>query len=271
MIRTLPDSADPTNAAGSFELEVRDRIADMAADRNLQELSRGWVEAALRRKYPYNFFWLGRPVIQFPQDLAAVQELVWRVKPDLIVETGIAHGGSLVFSASLLAMLDYCEALEQGRPLNPSETRRRVLGIDIDIRARNREAVEAHPLSHHIEMMQGSSIDAHVIEKVRTYAKAFRRIFVCLDSNHTRAHVLTELRAYAPLVSPGSYCVVFDTIVEDMPESMFLDRPWSPKNSPGSAVRDFLAETDRFVVDADVHDKLLLTCNPRGYLKCVKD
>jgi cephalosporin hydroxylase len=267
----LSGGAQPMNVLQSFELEVQNRIADIAKDRNLQELSRRWVEAALRCKYPYNFFWLGRPVIQLPQDLAALQELVWRVKPDLIIETGIAHGGSLVFSASLLALIDYCEAVEQGRPLDPKQTRRRVLGVDIDIRARNREAIEAHPLSHRIDMIQGSSIAEDVIEKVQTYAKNFERIFVCLDSNHTYAHVLAELNAYAPLTSKNSYCVVFDTIVEDLPESFFTDRPWSPKNSPGPAVRDFLSQTDRFVVDSDVDNKLLLTCNPRGFLKCVKD
>ena len=268
---TLRDGSPTMSALQSFELEVRDRIADIAKDRNLQDLSRRWIEAALRCKYPYNFFWLGRPVIQFPQDLAAVQELVWRAKPDLIIETGIAHGGSLVFSASLLALIDYCEAVEQGRSLDPKQARRRVLGVDIDIRARNREAIEAHPLSHRIDMIQGSSVADDVIEKVQVYAKNFQRIFVCLDSNHTYAHVLAELQAYAPLTSKGSYCVVFDTIVEDMPESLFADRPWNPRNSPGPAVRDFLSSTDRFVVDTDVHNKLLLTCNPRGYLKCVKD
>jgi cephalosporin hydroxylase len=259
------------NARESFELEVQGRIADLAKDQNLQSLSRSWVEGALRSKYPYNFSWLGRPVIQLPQDLVALQELIWRTKPDLILETGIAHGGSLILSASLLTLIDCCEAIEQGRAFDPRQTRRRVLGVDIDIRAHNREAIEAHPLSHRIDMMQGSSIAPETIEKVRAYARNFKRIMVCLDSNHTYAHVLAELTAYAPLTSKGSYCVVHDTFVEDMPESMFLDRPWGPQNSPGQAVRDFLAGTDRFAIDADVHNKLLITCAPRGFLKCVKE
>lgn len=259
------------NALKLFELEVQGRIADLAKDQDLQRLSRSWVEEALRCKYPYNFSWLGRPVIQLPPDLVALQELIWSTKPDLILETGIAHGGSLIFSASLLTLIDCCEAIEQGRTLDPTQTRRRVLGVDIDIRVHNREAIQAHPLSDRIDMIQGSSIAEDVIEKVRAYARNFKRVLVCLDSNHTYGHVLAELLAYAPLTSKDSYCIVFDTVVEDMPESLFSDRPWGPQNSPGQAVRDFLRGTDRFVIDADVHNKLLITCAPRGFLKCVKE
>jgi cephalosporin hydroxylase len=259
------------NTLTLFELQVQDRIADLAKDQNLQELSRRWLEQALRCKYPYNFSWLGRPMIQLPQDVVALQELIWTVKPDLILETGIARGGSLIFSASMLTLIDCCEAVEQGRSFHPRQARRRVLGVDIDIRAHNREAIESHPLSHRIDMIEGSSIAEDVIAKVRAYAKNFERILVCLDSNHTYAHVLAELTAYAPLTSKDSYCVVFDTVVEDMPESMFSDRPWGPENSPGQAVREFLKGTDRFVIDADMHNKLLITCVPRGFLKCVKE
>jgi cephalosporin hydroxylase len=189
----------------------------------------------MNAKYSYNFTSLGRPVIQYPQDMVAVQELIWKIKPDLIIETGIAHGGSLIMSASMLALLDMCEAIESGTVLDPKKSKRKVLGLDIDIRQHNREAIEAHPMSSRIQMIQGSSIAAEVIEQVKSVAKNYKRVLVCLDSNHTHNHVLAELEAYAPLTSVGSYCVVFDTIVEDMPKSIFSDRPWGPGNNPKTA------------------------------------
>jgi cephalosporin hydroxylase len=211
-----------------------------------------------------------------------MQELIWKVRPDLIIETGIAHGGSLMLSASMLAMIDYCDAVSQGKSLDPRATKRRVLGIDIDIRSHNRQAIEQHPLSHRIDMIEGSSIDSSVAARVGDIASRSQTVLVCLDSNHTHEHVLAELEAYAPLVSPDSYCCVFDTVVEDLPADLFPDRPWGKGNNPKSAVREYMRRLQqegrkaadgkalRFEVDRDIENKLLVTVAPEGYLKRVE-
>ena len=204
---------------------------------------------------------MGRPIIQFPQDVFAMQEIIWSVQPDLIIETGIAHGGSLIFSASMLELNAAC-----GGPKDAE-----VLGVDIDIRAHNREAIEAHPMCKRISMIQGSSIAPEVIEQVKAKAAGKQRVLVFLDSNHTHDHVLVELQAYAPLTSVGSYCVVFDTSIEDLPDEMCSDRPWDKGNNPKTAVWEFLKTTDRFEIDQEIPNKLLITVAPDGYLKCVKD
>lgn len=245
-------------------------IALMAADEKLCSDANGFFNRLCDYKYSYHFDWLGRPIIQFPQDMVAMQELIWLTKPDLIIETGIAHGGSLIFSASMLALLDMCDAIEQGGAFEPRVSRRKVLGIDIDIRPQNREAIEAHPMSTRIQMIQGSSIAPEIVEQVRTIASTYSRVLVCLDSNHTHHHVLAELNAYAPLTSNGSYCVVFDTVIEDMPDSAFPDRPWGKGDNPKTAVREFLEGNDRFEISRDIQNKLVLTVAPDGYLKCVK-
>jgi len=198
-------------------------------------------------------------------------DLAWTVRPDFIIETGIAHGGSLILSASLLALLDMCDAIDRGESFDPRQSARRVVGVDIDIRAHNRTAIEAHPLASRIEMIQGSSIAGDTIAAVRDHARAFTKVMVLLDSNHTHDHVLAELEAYATLVTPGSYCVVFDTIVEEPPKSLFPDRPWGPGNSPKTAVHAFLATHSEFDIDADIHNKLLITVAPDGYLKRLPD
>lgn len=252
-----------------FELEVRRNIAGLAADTDVQALSRIWVREISAHKWAYNFSWMGRPAIQFPNDAWAMQELIWQVKPDLIIETGIAHGGSLVFSASMLALLEVCEAAEAGHALDPRRPRRKVLGIDIDIRAHNRAAIEAHPLSHRIQMVEGSSIAKDIVNQIRGIAEQHERVLVCLDSNHTHAHVLAELEAYAPLVTRDSYCVVFDTLVEDMPAELAGDRPWGPGNNPKTAVWEYLKSHPEFVIDANIHHKLQITVAPDGYLKRV--
>ena len=229
--------------------------------------TRDWFLLANQHEYSYHFNWLSRPIIQYPQDIVAIQELIWQIKPDLVIETGIAHGGSLILSASMLALLDYCDAVESGQMLDPKAARRRVLGIDIDIRAHNREAIEAHPMAHRIDMLQGSSIAPEIVAEVRKRATEHERVLVILDSNHTHAHVLAELEAYAPLVSPGSYCVVFDTVIEDLPAGMYPDRPWDVGNNPKTAVREFLTRSHDFVVDEDIEAKLLITVAPGGYLR----
>lgn len=242
-----------------FRREVRDNIAGLAADTAIQRASIDWINATARHKYTYNFRWLGRPVIQFPQDMFAMQELLWTVQPDLVIETGIAHGGSVIYYASLLELIAICGGPQDSR----------VLAVDIDIRAHNRVAIEAHPLSRRVTMVEGSSISPDVIAQVRRLAEGRQRVLVCLDSNHTHEHVLRELEAYAPLTSVGSYCVVFDTVVEDMPAETFPDRPWGPGNNPKTAVHEFLASHDGFRIDADIPAKLLITVAPDGYLQRV--
>ncbi|MEI7908774.1 MAG: cephalosporin hydroxylase family protein [Verrucomicrobiota bacterium] len=250
-------------------IPVSAHIHGLSLDTELHQLSRTWIQESVKHHYTYNFSWQGRPIIQYPQDIVAMQELIWSIKPDLIIETGIAHGGSLIFSASMLALLDMSDAIEAGTTLDPRASRRKVLGIDIDIRAHNRAAIEAHPMASRIEMIQGSSIAPATVAQVHAIAANYSRILVCLDSNHTHDHVLGELEAYASLTSVGSYCVVFDTIVDDMPAAMFGDRPWGPGDNPKTAVREFLKSHPQFEIDKDIEHKLLITVAPDGFLKRV--
>lgn len=239
------------NPIESFQEEVRKNIEGLGADTDLHRLSGEWNLRAVAHRYAYNFSWMGRPLIQVPQDMVAMQELVWKVQPDMILETGIAHGGSLVYYASLLQLLG---------------GDRFVLGVDIDIRPHNRQAIEEHPMASRIRMIQGSSIDPSTIAEVRKIAADRKRILVVLDSNHTHEHVLAELEAYAPLVSAGSYVVVFDTIVEFMPKECFPDRPWGPGNNPLTAARAYLATHPEFETDKSISDKLQITVAPEGFL-----
>lgn len=265
---------DPTQ---QFQAERAERIVALGCDAEFHALSQRWLEHSMRRRYVYNFDWLGRPIIQYPQDIVALQELAWATRPDVVVETGIAHGGSLMLSASLLALLDLADASAEGTLLDPRRPRRRVIGVDIDIRDHNRRAIEAHPLTARITMIQGSSIDARTVGLVQeavNHALAVLpggrgRVMVCLDSMHTHAHVLAELRAYAPLVTPGCYCVVFDSFVEDVPKDVFPDRPWGPGDNPKTALREYLRENAAFEVDASWHSKLQVTVAPEGFLRRV--
>jgi cephalosporin hydroxylase len=254
---------------GAFAEELRRNVAQQKADGEVAKLTKEWIERTAVHKYSYNFSWQGRPIIQYPQDILAMQELIWSIKPDLVIEAGIAHGGSLVFSASMLALLDMCDAIQAGETLDPKISRRKVLGLDIDIRAHNRAAIEAHPMASRIQMIEGSSIAPRTIEQVCAVAANHSRVLVCLDSDHTHDHVLAELNAYAPLTSRGSYCVVFDTIVEDMPKEMFPDRPWGPGNNPKTAIWDYLKTHPEFEIDKSIHEKLLISVAPDGYLKRV--
>lgn len=249
-----------------FSKEVAERIAAVPANARLQNASKEFLLATVETQYSYNFSWMGRPIIQYPQDVVAMQELIWEVKPDLIIETGIAHGGSLILSASMLAQLDICEAIEAGQTMDPKQSKRLVIGLDIDIRAHNKAAIEAHPMASRIKMLQGSSVAPEIIAEVKKLAADYKRILVCLDSNHTHAHVLAELEAYAPLTSPGSYCVVFDTVVEDLPRELAFDRPWGPGDNPKTAVWEYLKTHPEFQIDKTIQDKLLITVAPDGYL-----
>jgi len=239
-----------------FEEERKLNIAQMGASQDITQSSLDWVCQTAKFRYTYNFNWLGRPIIQFPQDILAMQEIIWEMKPDLVIETGIAHGGSIIFYASMLELLG-----KDGQ----------VLAIDIDIREHNRVEIEKHPMFKRITMIEGSSIDPGIVTKVYQFAQDKKQVLVILDSNHTHAHVLEELRLYSPLVTKDSYLVVFDTIVEDMPEDFFPDRPWGRGNNPKTAVWEFLKTNDRFEIDKEIENKLLITVAPDGYLKCIKD
>ena len=239
------------NPHEQFKLDVQSNIEGLKQDRDVQALSRIWLREITPHKYAYNFSWMGRPIIQFPQDMMAMQEIVWAVKPDLIIETGIAHGGSILFYASLLELMGHGE----------------VLGIDIDIREHNRQAILQHPMSKRVRMIEGSSVDAAVVAQVQAIAQG-KRAIVVLDSNHTHEHVLAEMHAYAPLVCEGGYCIVMDTLVEDMPQRFFTDdRPWRVGDNPKTAVAEYLQSDDRFEVDVDLEAKLLITVAPGGYLR----
>ncbi len=213
-----------------------------------------WELEQFQHQYSYHFTWLGRPIIQFPQDMIALQEIIWKTKPDVIIETGIAHGGSLIFSASIL------ELIGKGK----------VIGIDIDIRKQNKIEIEKHSLFKRIEMIEGSSVDAKIIKKIFSMIEKKEKVLVLLDSNHTHEHVLKELNAYSSIVKKGSYIIVFDTMVEDMPENSFPNRPWDKQNNPKTAVKEFLKKNDRFKIDKNYEKKLLITSSPDGFLKCVK-
>ncbi len=257
------------NPIEQFLHERSERVRALGLELEFQRGSRAWIDRSMRMKYVYNFDWLGRPIIQLPQDIVAVQELVWAVRPDLIIETGIAHGGSLIFSASMLALLDMADAIEAGSTLDPAKSHRKVIGIDIDIRTHNRTAIEAHPMASRIQMIQGSSIAPDVITQVHEIAVGYQRVLVCLDSHHTQDHVLAELQAYAPLTSVGSYCVVFDTFVEDMPADLFPNRPWGPGDNPKTAVWEYIKSHPEFEIDKSIQHKLLITVAPDGYLRRV--
>jgi cephalosporin hydroxylase len=241
----------------TFEQEVEERIEANGRDEGLRASANALMRASIPPLYSYNFSWLGRPVIQYPQDLIAMQELIWSIQPELIIETGIAHGGSLIFSASMLELNAACGGPQEAQ----------VLGVDIDIRPHNRAAIEAHPMSKRIAMIQGSSIAPEIIAQVKVIARDKDRVLVFLDSNHTHDHVLAELDAYAPLTSVGSYCVVFDTIIEDLPVEMFPDRPWGPGDNPKTAVGEYLKKHPEFEVDKQMDNKLLISVAPDGYLK----
>lgn len=227
----------------------------VVVDDGLRSLSLSWLEASVRHKYSYNFTWLGRPIIQYPQDMVAIQEIIWSVRPDLVVETGIAHGGSLILSASLLELLG-----GDGH----------VLGIDVDIREHAHVGVSRHPMAKRITMLEGSSIAPEIVRQVQKFAAGKHRVLVILDSNHTHKHVLQELNLYSPLVRSGSYVIVLDTVIEDLPADLYPDRPWGPGNNPKTAVREFLSSNARFEVDRELDSRLLITTAPEGFLKCVE-
>lgn len=264
-----------------FKNEVQNNINALSKDIVLAQQTKTWFEQSLVNKYSYNFSSFSVPIIQYPQDMIALQELIWRVKPDLIIEAGIAHGGSIIQSASIQAMMDYQEAVLSNSVIDPLKPTRKVLGLDIDIRQHNKEVIENHFLAARIDMIEGSSISEEVIKAVHEYTEPFSNILVILDSNHTHDHVLAELKAYAPLVSKGSYCVVYDTVIEDLPASQFPDRPWGPGDNPKTALHEYLrllqdneikgidGSSLRFEINKQIEAKIQITVGPDGYLKRV--
>lgn len=239
-----------------FKSRRLELIGNLERSADLSERAVSLLGDACKAGYTYVFDWMGLPIIQVPQDIIATQELIWRVKPGAIVETGIARGGSLAFSASMLQLLG-------GDGI--------VVGIDIDIRPHNRAAIESHPLAKRIKLVEGSSTERSTLERTVALLEGRKPVMVFLDSNHTEEHVLAELRLYAPLVGAGSYIVVFDTAIDQMPAGYYENRPWGPGNNPRSAVHKFIRESGRFEIDRASGAKLLLTCNPDGYLRCTKD
>jgi cephalosporin hydroxylase len=246
----------PVDPVAQFATEVEGNLEALRNDADMQALSRIWLRLSAKLRYSYNFTWMGRPIIQLPTDIVALQEIIWKVRPEVIIETGVAHGGSLIFSASMLELLG-----GNGR----------VLGVDIDIRAHNRVAIEQHPMSKRITLLEGSSTSADVIAEVKQLSKGRAPVLVILDSNHTHEHVARELELYSPLVTKGSYLVVLDTVIEQMEEDAFPDRPWGRGDNPFTAVHEFLKCSDRFEIDQDVQAKVLITVAPDGYLRCVRD
>ncbi len=249
---------------------VIENVRALGQDQELARLSLEWLKRSALSRYSYNFEWLGRPIIQYPQDIVSLQELIWAVKPNVIVETGIAHGGSLILSASMLALLDLCDAITNDTPLDTRASRRHVIGIDIEIRPHNRVALEAHPLFRYISMIEGSSIDPATIQQAHELAHGRGPTLVCLDSNHTHEHVLAELSAYTSLVTQDSYCVVLDTVIEDMGAGMYPDRPWGRGNNPKTAVWEFLKSHSEFEIDREIPKRLQITAAPDGYLRRVR-
>lgn len=252
-----------------FKKKCADEIYLQGQDDELRSLSKNWVIRAAKHNYSYHFEWLGRPIIQHPQDMIGVQQLLWDVQPDLIIETGIARGGSLIFYSSILELISICGG----------STNSAVLGIDIDIRHHNYESIINHPLSKRVNMIQGSSTSEMTYNRVLEFCKNYKKILVCLDSNHTYEHVLKELELYAPLVSSGSYCIVFDTIVDDMPSEMFINRPWGADNNPKQAVHDYIKIINeksitgldgsvlKYTIDKNIENQLLITVAPDGFLR----
>lgn len=230
------------------------------ADKNFRDLSMKWLTTSVEHGYSYQFDWLGRPIIQYPQDIVAMQQLIFSVKPDLIIETGVARGGSLIFYSSLLELNMICGGSKHSK----------VVGIDIDIRDHNRKAIECHPLAKRIHLIEGSSTSERVISQVTDLCESAKSVMVCLDSNHTHNHVLEELKAYGHLVTKNSYLIVFDTLIEEMPTHTYSDRSWGRGNNPLTAIKQYLKEANgrvNFDTDFDIDGRLMVSVAGRGYLK----
>ncbi|HET9279812.1 MAG TPA: cephalosporin hydroxylase family protein [Flavitalea sp.] len=250
-IKTNEKMSDPIR---QFNDEKKDRIDSYGTNQALRDAAAQFNVQSNKAQYSYNFSWMGRPIIQYPQDMIAMQEIIWQLKPDLIIETGIAHGGSLIYYASIMELIGKGE----------------IVGIDIEIREHNRKEIENHPMYKRIKMVEGSSISQDTVDAVKKFVNGKKTVLVSLDSNHTHEHVLSELNLYAPFVTPGSYLVVFDTIVEDMPDNYLPGRAWSRGDNPKTAVWEFLKQNPDFEIDHAIDNKLLISVAPEGYLKRIR-
>tara|TARA_B100000963_G_C22512252_1_gene618916 strand:+ start:174 stop:932 length:759 start_codon:yes stop_codon:yes gene_type:complete len=244
-----------------FNIQKKNRIKSYNKS-NLSNKANNFFKESIKSKYSYNFTYLGLPIIQYPQDIVKFQEIFWDVKPDLIIETGIAHGGSLNMSSSMLALLNYSDLVSNAKPI-----KRKLIGIDIDIRAHNLKRIKKSPYYHLMHLINKSSIAKDTIKEVKKISKKFKKIMVLLDSNHTHDHVLSELNAYAPLVSKNSYCIVYDTFIQELNNTYFKNRPWNITNNPGTAVKKFLLKNKNFLLDKSINNQLLISSAKNGYLK----
>jgi cephalosporin hydroxylase len=238
-----------------LEKSKRETATAAAKDDRLRKTALDFIVDSDKHGYGYQWTWLGLPMIQMPQDMIVTQEIIWQTKPDVIIETGIAWGGSVVLYASLLELVGKGE----------------VVGIDLNLYDHVADQIMSYPFSKRIHLYKGSSTEPTIARKALSHVKPGQSVMVLLDSNHTHAHVLDELRIYAPHVTKGQYLVVSDTIVEDIPRQEHRTRPWGPGDNPKTALRAYLGETDRFEVDPYVNGKLLLTYSPEGYCRCIKD
>ena len=255
------------NPIKAFDAECKNEILQQGSDIKLSQISKKWLAQSSIHKYSYHFSWMGRPIIQLPQDIMALQEIIWSTKPDIIIETGIAHGGSLCFNASMLSLLDLADLKKLPKQSSTPKITRKVIGVDIDIREHNKNAVTSHPMADKIIMIEGSSIEKSIFEKIKKLIPSHSKVLVILDSNHTEDHVLEELRLYKELVTVDSYCIVCDTIVAQMADEFYKNRPWGINNNPKGAVDKFLKESPNFIVDDEIDNKLLVSMSPKGYLK----
>ncbi len=242
-----------------FNIRNLKLIEKMNNDKTLKKLSKKWFMGTNKYEYGKHFSWLGRPIIQYPQDILAFQEIIWKIKPDLIIETGVARGGSLIFFSSIL------ELIGNGN----------VLGIEVGLRNHNEFAIKKHPMSKRIKILKGSSTDPKIFNQTKKIAINKKKIMVILDSDHDKKHVLEELILYSQLVSKGSYIIICDTVIHDFPKKWFhnngINRSWNKSNNPKKAVHEFLKQTNRFKIDKLIENKLLVTTSPDGFLKCIKN
>lgn len=237
-----------------FEADRLNNAVSLEQDNELQDLAIDLITKSDKHGHAYQWTWLDLPIIQSTEDIIAAQELVWKVKPDVIIETGIAWGGSIVFYASLLQLIG----------------KGKIVGIDVALPQKNIDKIMAYPFSDRIELIKGSSIDQAIVDQAASHVNSGDTVMLMLDSNHTHEHVLKELEMYAHLVTKDSFIIVSDTVVEDIPPQEHRPRPWGPGDNPKTAVNAFLETADRFVLDPYYNAKALVTFDKGGYIKCVK-
>ena len=235
----------------------KNKSFSLGLDKKIFQQSKDLIYNLDQYDYSYLWTWMGIPIIQLPADIMATQEVIWKTKPDIIIETGVARGGSVLFMASILEMMGNGQ----------------VIGVDIDIRKHNRESIEAHPMSKRVTLIEGGSVDDSILKQVRANIPDGARVMVVLDSDHSRDHVLEECRAYGPMVTKDCYMVVADTLVGHLDEKeapQNRSQVWYKGNDPLTALQEYMLESDRFEIDLEINGKLVLSSSPGGYLRCEK-